>query len=479
MVPPPNGTGELVNRPPDQLPPHNDELETDLLAAILLDQRTFALVRHRMSPRLFYRNSSRLIFEAAAELHDQGHGVDAFATAALLDRRDVLEQCGGRASLMLLAVRLPSGAGAPVYLEQLERLSQQRRLLQLGCEIEVAVHRDEDPDVTAQDVVAQLSELRGTGSRGVRVADDAQRWFEEFTARARGEKTLTHSTGNAWLDWLLDGGISDGHSYYVGGLAKIGKSKLLIELGEPLLDQGYAVDWWSVEMSEDEIETRLVSAHTRARESHLTDPARPVCRKANIEKNAVEGAAWLKGIDLRLFYEGSPYVEDIALETAARAAEAARAGKRYALFVDYVQECTTTDRHKRGHERIEHCSRVLNGLSKNLRIPVFIAYQLSSYKVEGRGGEKLDYVPPPRPSDGHGSSQIQKDANHLIMIHRPWYEERGHRSRFTIIDRGLSRGGGGRRQLYMYADLDRNRFEPWYETTPPPFKPLEDMEQFL
>lgn len=463
----------------DRLPPHNDELEGDLLAAVLLDPRMFAMVRHRMRAGLFFRNSSRLIFEAATEITDDGHQADAFAVASLLARKGELDQCGGRNGLMRLVTRLPSGAGAPSYLEQLERLAQQRSLLDLGRELDVSVYRDEDPSVIAQDLVGRLSEIRGTTSRGVHVKKDAGRWFDDFTARARGEKLPQIPTGNAWLDWLLDGGISNGHSYYVGGLAKIGKSKLLVEIAEPLLNTEWCLDWWSVEMSEDEIETRLVSAHTRARESHLINPDRPVCRKANVERDAVQGAAWLRTLDLRMFCEGSPYVEDIALETSARAAECASAGKRYALIVDYVQECTTTDQGKRGHERIEHCSRVLNGLSKNLRIPVFIAYQLSSYKVEGRGGERLDYVPPPRPSDGHGSSQIQKDANHLIMIHRPWYEERGHRSRFTIIDRGLSRGAGGRRQLYMYADLDRNRFEPWHETPPDPFKPLEDMDQFL
>lgn len=441
-----------------------DDTERALLGCLFLQQKLTGALDSRGGARLFRRESHRLIYKAIRELEQAERNVDGITVSEALQAEGVLKECGGAAYVARLTSYVPSAVSWETYVELLQERHTQRELWTLATELKGRVENNENLGDTLAWSSDKMRELLMPKSART-AAEVARAVWDEVAAAVEGKSTPLHSTQLPWLDWMLGGGIAPGHSYYVGGLYKAGKTKLLGLIAQQLLRLGWHVDWWSVEMSAEEMKRRHVARLTGVDESKLITG-----QMADDDLRKVQAALLgeCSGWNLRHFRRGRLPVAEVRAETTAYLL--AKSPQRYAVFVDYLQGCTAGA--LTGHERYAEISETLNGISKETGVPVFVTYQLAPRQVEGRRGRTERLVPMPRPSDARGSTQILMDANELLVVHRPWWEESDWRSRFTVLERQAARSAGAAR-LYLFADLATSDFRPWTAGIPDPFEAVE------
>jgi replicative DNA helicase len=105
--------------------------------------------------------------------------------------------------------------------------------------------------------------------------------------------------------------------------------------------------------------------------------------------------------------------------SAPSLAEVVRVARRWkhkhgikALYVDYLQRIAGEGERK--HEQVGFVARGLKNLARDLDIPIVVLAQVSR-AVEGRASQV------PRMGDLSDSSEIEKEADQVIMLFRPGY----------------------------------------------------------
>lgn len=454
---------------------NDDALERKAIGSMLMHENTKPVFDRYGGAELFYRESSRWAWRAieaiTEELGTQAV-LDGSAIVAWLTSRGAFTPSGGARWFQECRQTAVGALACETVAKQLRELHERRTLMRLGSAIrEMAwegLPREEILGEIQRTTHGLMVESKARSAH--EVAREVLRRHDELMAGERDADI--QSTGIPWLDYAVGGGVSPGHSYYVAGLYKAGKTKFVGYLAWALMEQGWSVDWYSVEMSELEMMTRLLSCDSNVSETRLT--------KGKVHDSAeygrlVESVFDTKGWDWRHQMKGKWRAEDICASAAHRVID--NPDKQHLIVVDYIQDVGLRDnRGFKGHEVVSEASRMMNALSKELSVPVVVISQLTPSKVEGRKGANNKFTPVPVPSDARGSADLLMHANHLCIIHRPWWQLHGSESRFTVCDLALTRHGGSRR-LYLYSDLTYNRYAPWESDIPQPFDVLYDQDQ--
>src|SRR5262249_12884270 len=92
-----------------RVPPHNLEAGESLLGAMLLSRDAItSAVEVRVESSDFYKPSHGHIYEAIQSLHGQGEPADPVTVAEELRRADLLDNIGGRATLLQIQANTPA-----------------------------------------------------------------------------------------------------------------------------------------------------------------------------------------------------------------------------------------------------------------------------------------------------------------------------------------------------------------------------------
>jgi replicative DNA helicase len=176
-----------------------------------------------------------------------------------------------------------------------------------------------------------------------------------------------------------------------------GKTAFALNLAVNLAKQNIPVAFFSLEMSTEQLATRVISSMTGIYSNYLA--------KAEIHEGN-----WrtILSTDFNL----PLYIDDSASLNIVDFKEKARKAKKNfgikAIFVDYLQLLTVYGKGNREQE-ISTISRTFKAMAKELDIPIIALAQLSR-DVEKRSGE-------PRLSDLRESGAIEQDADIVIALH--------------------------------------------------------------
>ena len=172
----------------------------------------------------------------------------------------------------------------------------------------------------------------------------------------------------------------------------------------------------SLEMSSEQLATRLLSIKTDINANHI--------RRGKLSKTAqndefaklVKASAELQ--DLPIFLDDTPALSISAIRTRARRLK--RKNNLEFLIIDYLQLIRGVNR-KSEESRVQEISEItmgLKALAKELNIPVLALSQLSR-QVEQRQDHR------PQLSDLRESGSIEQDADIVMFIYREaYYKER-------------------------------------------------------
>jgi len=409
-------------------PPHNIEAEQALLGALLFDNEVYHRVGDWLKPDHFYDPLHGRIYEAASQLIISGALADAVVLKTRFERDPGMKEVGGVVYLADLMREAPEPASAGEYGRLIYDLAMRRELIRFGDEVSHAANVPE-PDDSAEDILQSaerrlfaLAEQGGT-SKALEPFHLAVHKSLEIASAAykRGGGLSGISSGLNSLDAKM-GALHPSDLIILAGRPSMGKTALATNIafsvarnyqaeeqpdGTRKTTSGGIVAFFSLEMSSDQLATRLVADYTGI--------SGYLIRQGKIDAAQFEdirdGVHEIAGIPLYIDDTGGLPIGSLM----ARCRRLKRTVGLDVVVVDYLQLVTGSK--SSGENRVQEISEVtqaLKALAKELAVPVIALSQLSR-QVENREDKK------PQLSDLRESGSIEQDADVVLFVYRESY----------------------------------------------------------
>jgi replicative DNA helicase len=410
--------------------PQNVEAEAALLGALMIDNRLVEDVQTRLKPHHFFEPLHGRIYEAILRLTDRNMIANPVTLRPLFEADEGIKEVGGSAYLAQLTGSGAAVIGARDFAAQIYDLALLRALIGVGRDlVESALDTSEEVAPIAQIERAE-TELYKVAEEGG--AEGKAKSFGEATKLAveMAERALNNGGHLSGITTGLDGlnakigGLHRSDLIVIAGRPGMGKSALATNIGfaaaqrflrereediEPGKGAGAAVALFSLEMSADQLATRILAEQSGISSENL--------RMGKISQQEFRHLARAAGElqSLPLYIDDTPGLTIAALR--ARARRLKRQKHIGMVIVDYLQLLQGTGRNGGNDNRVQEISEISRGLkqlAKELDLPVIGLSQLSR-AVEQREDKR------PQLSDLRESGSIEQDADIVMFIYREDY----------------------------------------------------------
>jgi replicative DNA helicase len=419
-------------RPTDEksfrLAPHNIEAEQSLLGAILVNNEAFYRVSDFLVAEHFYEPIHREIYDVASKIIRAGKAATPITVKTYLP-----DQLTSELTLPQYLARLAAEATTVInsadYGQAIYDLAIRRSLIQIGEEMTTVAY-DADVDMTApkqiEEAEKQLFDLAEKG----RYDGGFQPFNEALTdaIRMAGEAYQRDGRLSGIATGLIDldrqmGGLQKSDLIIIAGRPGMAKTSLATTIGfhvarnwkgeitpdghRKTVDGGQ-VGFFSLEMSAEQLATRILSAQAEISSSDI--------RRGNIHESQFS-----RLVDVSNMLSTVPlYIDDTGGLSIGQLAARARRLKRQKgldlIIIDYIQLLSGSS--KRANEnRVQEITEItttLKALAKELDVPIIALSQLSR-QVENRDDKR------PQLSDLRESGSIEQDADVVTFIYREEY----------------------------------------------------------
>jgi replicative DNA helicase len=412
-----------------RLAPHNIEAEQALLGALLVNNEAFYRVSDFLQPEHFYEPIHQRIFDLAASLVRAGKVATPITLKTFLPADLDVAGLNAPQYLARLAAEATTVINAADYGRTVYDLAVRRDLIRIGEDmVNVAFDAPVDfaPREQIEEAERRLYELAETGQYGggFQPFKEALRRAIDMAANAyqRDGKLSGLATGLRDLDHKM-GGLQSSDLIILAGRPGMGKTALATNIaynvakawrGEVRADghmqtvDGGIVGFFSLEMSSEQLATRIVSERTGISSSTI--------RRGAIQQNDFDVIS-----DVAVELQSLPfYVDDTGGLSIAQLAARARRLKRQKgldlLVIDYLQLLQGSIR-RANEGRVQEITEIttsLKALAKELNVPVLALSQLSR-QVENRDDKR------PQLSDLRESGSIEQDADVVMFVFREEY----------------------------------------------------------
>lgn len=389
------------------LPPQDIEAEQAVLGAVLVDSR-LSIGRSVLRPEDFYKTSHRAIWAAMQRLRDRREEIDLVTLTAELRKggpKEDLEAAGGASYLSALVSQVPSGANFDAHERIVLNMSQLRSALYAAMDAQRDVYAHPDPDTLISGFIARLNGIRRMApGEIVPYREIIDRGYRSIEERSKNPGKLTGiPTGFHGIDRMTNG-WQKGWKYVVAGRPGMGKTALAMQMARAAAASGYPVGVISLEMTDEQLALRDISAESGVPLSRLL-------------AGTVHGEDWdllpraaarLYGLPIHCAFSAynaeaeARIIDDLVLRHGARA-----------LFIDYLQLQKILKHLGNREQEVAAISGMHKRKAKEHKIPVIELSQLNR-EVERRSTRK------PTLSDLRESGSIEQDADFVGFI---WGEE--------------------------------------------------------
>ncbi|WP_299327082.1 replicative DNA helicase [Parasphingopyxis sp.] len=407
--------------------PHNVEAEAALLGALLIDNRLVDDVQRILREDHFFDPVHGRIYQAIIKMVvDKNMVANPVTLKPMFESDEGLKELGGVGYLVKITESGVALIGARDFATQIYELALLRALIGVGREmVEKAVDTSDavDPKAQIEEAEVELYKVAEAGGESGATKSFASAAAEAVTMAQRalnsGGNVSGYTTGFSSLNHHF-GGLHKSDLIVLAARPGMGKTALATNIAfETALrfqrDQedgieesiGAPVAFFSLEMSADQLATRILSERSRISSEKL--------RKGQISqeefRNLARAAAELES--LPFYIDDTPGLTIAALRTRARRLKRQRGISM--IVVDYLQLLQGSAR--TGDNRVQEISEISRGLktlAKELEVPVLALSQLSR-AVEQREDKK------PQLSDLRESGSIEQDADIVLFIYREDY----------------------------------------------------------
>lgn len=398
----------------DKIPPHDTQSEKAILSCLLQDHETIDKIYEIISVDDFYNEKHRKIYEIILELNRKNEPFNAITVSSLLNTKHLLDKIGGMAYLLSLAGEVPTAAHSEYYAKIVAEKAVLRHLLSAAKNMSEEVYKGEKDvenilDYSEQTILDIANKKSSNGFSHIReiihMAFDRLEILREQRHQSTGIPTFIS------LDELIHG-FQKSDMIICAARPGMGKTSFCLNIAQNAATRDNTpVAIFSLEMSKEQLVTRLLSAQSMVNQTHI--------RQGSVDQEEFEtlSAAAAKLINAPIFIDDTAGINAMEIRGKARRLKA-----EYGLgliIIDYIQLMQSNGSGKRTENRqqeISDISRNLKLLAKELDVPVLALSQLS---------RAVEQTPDKKPNLSHlrESGSLEQDSDVVIFIYRPSYYE--------------------------------------------------------
>jgi len=391
--------------------PHSIEVEQALLGAILTNNDAYDRVADSLKVDHFFEPIHQQIYEIAGTLIRSGKKASPIAVLTFIPKETDIAGLQPSQYVARLAANATTVLNAPDYAGTITQLYLRRELVRISYQLSDSATQA-GPETTAKQIIEQTEEdllsLVTESDQGgfVRFSDAAKESIDMAAAAFQKGGGLTGlPCGFIDLDSLM-GGLQKSDLIIVAGRPAMGKSALAGNIAFNIASNDYSVGFFSLEMSREQVSTRLLSdlasvPSSRLRRGEITEQD-----FARVSEEAVRTQ------DIPLYIEDSGGLTITQL--IARARRLKRQRGLDLLIVDYLQLLFGSQRQGNRVQEVTEITTKLKALAKELDVPVIALSQLSR-QVEARDDKR------PILADLRESGSIEQDADVVMFVYREEY----------------------------------------------------------
>ena len=400
----------------------NFEAEQILLGAILMDTEIIERVEEFLLPEHFYELLHQKIYSTLQTLSKKGLNASPLTVKAMLEKDETFQELNGKSYLSQLTTKGMIVINVVGYAKIIYDLAMKRNLMILGRDISDSACNS-NIDLAASELLesaeSKMFELASTGLYGKGFVSMKESIDESMASIDRAIKNNDHvtgiSTGLTDLDNKLSG-FQNSDLIILAGRPSMGKTAFAINFAyntckalmkkTPEGEKIPSVGFFSLEMSSDQLSTRLLSMVTKIDSTKLRNG-----KVGEEHYNDLKIAANDLG-ELQFFIDDTPALSIAAIRTRARKLK--RKNNLGILFIDYLQLLHGSRKSENRVTEISEITQGLKAIAKELNIPVIALAQLSR-GVESREEKR------PMLSDLRESGSIEQDADIVMFLYREEY----------------------------------------------------------
>lgn len=394
-------------------PPQNIEAEQSVLGGVLIDSQMISKVVDLVSPEDFYRPAHQKIFTAMCQLFSKGQPIDPVTLKATLEQQGVFEEIGGASGIAELLERVPTAINSEYHALLVSQQAVKRNLVSTCNEIGArGLDPGEDTATLLDDAEKKIFQLSSskTSRTMTPVRDIVRGAFLLLEERFENQGKLTGvPTGYHELDKLTSG-FQKSDLLIVACRPSMGKTSFALGAARYAAVHAKApVVFYSLEMSKEQIVTRLLAAEAKVDSSRIRTGQLSEQDWARLTRAA--GAL----SEAPIYIDDTPALTILEVRAKARRLQS-ELGQLGMVVIDYLQIMGVNKNANNRENAISEISRGLKALAKELNVPVLALSQLNR-NVDLRQDKR------PLMADLRESGAIEQDADIIIFIHREQVEE--------------------------------------------------------
>ena len=402
--------------------PANFHAEQMLLGAILINSDLIEQVSDFLKSEHFYEKIHQKIYNAIEILNEKGLSATPITVRSMLDKEPLYIEANGdeyliKLTTLAMVVINPKDYGRIIY-----DLAIKRSLIEIGENIVNDAYASTLEQSSTEQLEAAESKLYHLASQGINdkgfiamrnpVADS-------LDAINRAMKNTNHvtgiSTGLIDLDNKLSG-FQNSDLVIIAGRPSMGKTAFAINFAFNACkalaaktksgEKTPSVGFFSLEMSSEQLASRLLSMMARVDSSNLRSGKVNEEHYNDLRKAAAELA------EMPFYIDDTPALTISAVR--ARARKLKRKHDLGIIFIDYLQLMRASSNKDNRVLEVTEITQGLKAIAKELNIPVIALAQLSR-AVEQREDKR------PILSDLRESGSIEQDADVVMFLYREEY----------------------------------------------------------
>jgi replicative DNA helicase len=408
--------------------PHNVEAEQALLGAILVNNDAYYRVSDFLKPEHFQEAIHKQIYKVASDMIRAAKRANPVTIKTFLPAEEKIGDMTVAQYLARLAGEATTIINAEDYGRSIYDLATRRSLITIGEDmVNIAYDAPVDmpPSGLIEDAERRLFELAETGGSNAGFQDFSSAINEAIDLAAAAFEREGGLSGIATSIHTLDqrmGGLQSSDLIVLAGRPGMGKTSLATNIafniahnyqgdveadGSPKALDGGVVGFFSLEMSADQLATRIISEQAEVSSSKI--------RRGEITETDFQKLSFcaqeMQKIPLFIDETGGISIAQLA----ARARRLKRQRGLDVLVIDYIQLMQGSG--KNAGNRVQEVTEITTGLkalAKELQVPIIALSQLSR-QVESRDDKR------PQLSDLRESGSIEQDADVVLFVYREEY----------------------------------------------------------
>ena len=402
--------GSTASEPAGRIPPQAMDIEKAVLGAMLIEKEATPKVLELLDGASFYNPTNQKIFQSMIALFEKGEPIDAVTVVEELRRRGNLNPVEDPAYITHLTLNVTSSANVEYYARIVLEKALMRSLIAASSEVANRAFSETEDALElldeAEAKIFQISErrLKKTSTPIKRALHETFEVLQELHGKHSGITGVP--TGFTELD-NLSGGFQNSDLVIIAGRPSQGKTAFALSLARNAAlhkEKKTAVAIFSIEMSEQPLVTRMLSAEAKVNAHQLRTGRLPDDEWKNLSR--VVG----KLAEAKIFIDDTPALGILELRAKARRLKAEH--NIGMVIVDYLQLMHGPKNSESREREISHISRSLKALAKEINVPVLALSQLNR-AVEARTDKR------PVLADLRESGAIEQDADVVCFVHRP------------------------------------------------------------